>query len=407
MFQTIKITSSGPEPMIDIQQHNIAKYSLFTSLYFVEGIQLAITTVIVPLFLLHNNISPTLTTIAASMVMIPWALKFIFGYIVDSYRKINKKQYTLLGGLSSALALIILATINPTSQLLTFIFVLFIAQSGIGILDVSMDAWAINETTSKERGKINGSMMAGFFTGTAVGAVSLTNIAEQTNFPTAFISAAVLILLLLTIPTITKKPTIQPRQKRLNQIVLNEFKKKSTLSLAILLPIISINSGIITLGAPIFMNLNLTLSIAHIGIITTIFTLARVVGSLIAGSLSDTFNRQHTILIIIILTIFFSSTLIFIENWISMIINYAILGLLNGGLFTVLLATSMDITNPKVSAFQFSILISLMNAGELTGEFISGPLISTIGFNSMFLFSAWILGPSLLFLYILIKKHIF
>jgi predicted MFS family arabinose efflux permease len=64
----------------------------------------------------------------------------------------------------------------------------------------------------------------------------------------------------------------------------------------------------------------------------------------------------------------------------------------------------MDITNAKISAFQFSILISLMNSGELLGEFISGPLITSLGFNGMFQFSAWILGPSLLFLYAIFKQ---
>ncbi len=393
--------------MVDIQEHQTAKYTLFTSLYFAEGIQLSITTVLVPLFLLQNNISAAITTIAASMVMIPWALKFIFGWIVDSYRFINKKQYTLIGGISSSIALFILAFINPTISLFGFILVLFLAQSGIGILDVSMDAWAITETTKKERGKINGSMMAGFFTGTAIGSVLLTNIAEQTSFPLAFTTAGIIILLLMIIPLITKKPREQPRQKKLFKIITKEFKKKTTLCLALLLPIISINSGIITLAAPLFMNINLTLSVAQIGLITTLFTITRVIGSLTAGAISDTLDRRHTLIAIIIASIIFSLLLILVSNWITMSLFYAILGFLNGGLFTVLLATSMDITNAKVSAFQFSILISLMNAGELIGEFISGPLITTLGFTRMFLFSAWILGPSLLFLYYLTKKHYF
>ena len=372
--------------MVDIQEHQTAKYTLFTSLYFAEGIQLSITTVLVPLFLLQNNISAAITTIAASMVMIPWALKFIFGWIVDSYRFINKKQYTLIGGISSSIALFILAFINPTISLFGFILVLFLAQSGIGILDVSMDAWAITETTKKERGKINGSMMAGFFTGTAIGSVLLTNIAEQTSFPLAFTTAGIIILLLMIIPLITKKPREQPRQKKLFKIITKEFKKKTTLCLALLLPIISINSGIITLAAPLFMNINLTLSVAQIGLITTLFTITRVIGSLTAGAISDTLDRRHTLIAIIIASIIFSLLLILVSNWITMSLFYAILGFLNGGLFTVLLATSMDITNAKVSAFQFSILISLMNAGELIGEFISGPLITTLGFTRMFLF---------------------
>lgn len=390
--------------MIDLQKNKLAKYGLFTSLYFAEGIQLAITTVLVPLYLLNENINPALTTIAASTIMIPWALKFIFGWIVDSNRKINKKQYTLLGGITSALALFLIALIDPSSTIYLFILILFIAQCGIGILDVSMDAWAITETRKKERGKINGSMMAGFFTGTAIGSAALTIIAEQTSYKLAFTTAGLLILTLMIIPAITKKPIQKQKLKHLSNLVIKEFRKKTTLSLAILLPIISINSGIITLSAPLFMNLNLNLTVSHIGLITTIFTVARVLGSLTGGSLSDKTSRQKTLFFIVTSTIIFSATLIFVTNWITMILIYSILGFLNGGLFTVLLASSMDITNAKVSAFQFSILISLMNSGELLGEFISGPLITTLGFNGMFLFSAWILGPSLLFLYAILKQ---
>lgn len=390
--------------MIDLQKNKLAKYGLFTSLYFAEGIQLAITTVLVPLYLLNENINPALTTIAASTIMIPWALKFIFGWIVDSNRKINKKQYTLLGGITSALALFLIALIDPSSTIYLFILILFIAQCGIGILDVSMDAWAITETRKKERGKINGSMMAGFFTGTAIGSAALTIIAEQTSYKLAFTTAGLLILTLMIIPAITKKPIQKQKLKHLSNLVIKEFRKKTTLSLAILLPIISINSGIITLSAPLFMNLNLNLTVSHIGLITTVFTISRVLGSLTGGSLSDKTSRQKTLFFIVTSTIIFSATLIFVTNWITMILIYSILGFLNGGLFTVLLASSMDITNAKVSAFQFSILISLMNSGELLGEFISGPLITTLGFNGMFLFSAWILGPSLLFLYAILKQ---
>lgn len=393
--------------MIDLQKKQLAKFLLFTSLYFAEGIQLAITTILVPLFLLNENISPALTTIAASTIMIPWALKFIFGWIVESYRKINKKQYTLIGGLISAIALIFLGLINPSSNIYTFILILFIAQCGIGILDVSMDAWAITETKKKERGKINGSMMAGFFSGTAFGSAVLTFIADQSTFPLAFVTAGIIILSLMTIPIITKKPAQQKKQKTISKLVLKEFRKKATLSLAILLPIISINSGIITLAAPIFMNIKLNLTVSHIGLITTVFTIARVIGSLTGGAISDKISRQKTLIFIIISTIIFTVSLITVNDWISMMLIYSSLGFFNGGLFTVLLASSMDITSAKISAFQFSILISLMNAGELTGEFISGPVITTLGFNGMFLFSAWILGPSLLFLYAIIKKGYF
>jgi MFS family permease len=153
------------------------------------------------------------------------------------------------------------------------------------------------------------------------------------------------------------------------------------------------------------MNLSLSLSIAQIGLITTAFTTSRIIGSIGLGSLSDYINRQKLLLIIVLLSMCSSGSLIFSSNWVDLTLLYAINGVLNGGLFSILLAQSMDITNAKMGALQFSILISLMNAGELTGELISGSLITFLGFTRVFLFASWILGPSLLFLYAIIKTE--
>lgn len=392
--------------MLDLQKKEYTKYILFTSLYFSQGISLAITTVIVPLFLLDQGFSPAVITTAASIIMIPWILKFIFGWIVDTYQKINKRKYTIYGGILCAFALFIAGGINPSINLTLFIIISFLSQCGIAFLGISMDAWVIIETKKEERGKLNGSMLAGLFTGVAIGSSVLSFIAEQNSFPIAFLSAGLITLAILFFPLITKSPPIQQKVQNMN-LVINEFKKKPTLSLTILLPLISINSGIILLAAPLFMRISLDITVTHVGLITTLFTISRVLGSLIGGFLSDITSRHKTLMYIVITSILFSALLSIVTTPATMTITYAALGFLNGGLFTVLIATSMDYTNVKVSALQFSIFMSIMNSGQLFGEFISGPLISYLGFSGVFLFSAWILGPSLLFMYTIIKKQYF
>ena len=63
-------------------------------------------------------------------------------------------------------------------------------------------------------------------------------------------------------------------------------------------------------------------------------------------------------------------------------------------------AISMDVTNPKIGATQYSILMGFGNAGEMSGTAISGTIIAIAGFSRVFLFSAWIYGPALLILYL-------
>ena len=153
------------------------------------------------------------------------------------------------------------------------------------------------------------------------------------------------------------------------------------------------------------MNINLHLSIAYIGLITTMFTIGRIIGSISLGWLSDYIKREILLIYIVMFSIFSTLLLIFSNSQTTITIFYSINGFFNGGLFSILLATSMDRTNIKLGALQFSILISLMNSGELIGELISGSLISFLGFTRLFLFATWILGPSLLFLYFILKTN--
>jgi MFS family permease len=385
--------------MLDIKKTNAIKYLLFSSLYFSEGIQLSITTVLIPLFLLEQGLSAGFTSLSVGVIMLPWVLKFIFGYLVDRYQQINKKYFTLYGGLASAFSLILVGfTINQLSIFLSIIF-LFVAQCAITILDVSLDAWAITTTEKKERGSINGTMMAGFFTGLATGSATLTYLAEHYGYPSAFFTGAFIIIMLMSIPFLTKQPIIPSRKKTLPTSIKNEFKRPFIKKITILLPLISINSGLITLTVPIFMNQELILSVSHIGLITTIFTIGRIIGALSCGILSDHITREKTLLYIVIASILSSLLLITASNWEMLTIIYTITGILNGGLFSVLFALLMDVTNKHISAVQFALFIGFINAGELIGSTISGSLIDLIGFTHVFLFSAWILGPSLLLLF--------
>jgi predicted MFS family arabinose efflux permease len=70
------------------------------------------------------------------------------------------------------------------------------------------------------------------------------------------------------------------------------------------------------------------------------------------------------------------------------------------------MALSMDITNPKVGATQFSILMGMGNLGIILAGAASGSLYVMLGFNRMFLYAALIFGPSLLLLYFIRFKKI-
>jgi len=385
--------------MIDINKYSSLKYLLFGNLYFSEGLQLAIATVIIPIYLLEKNFPPELATLVIGMIMIPWAIKFVFGWIVDYSIQLSRKQFILFGGLVSSVSLIAIAFVDPSVSLITFLLLLFIGHCGIGFLDVSADAWVIEISHEKERGKLNGVMAAGLFAGMATGASIIALIAQSLGYNIAFLAAGLLILPIILFPSFIKEIRKVKKHQKIALLLINEFRKKTTQRIAIFLPIVVISGGIIQFAVPIYMKINLQLDIGQIGLISTVFILAKVIGSIVCGATSDKWGRKTAIYIILGLSVLFSSSLIFVNNWQLLTVLYGIIGFLSGGLLSVLMATCMDITNPKIGATQFSFLMSLANAGELGGGAISGTLISLLGFSRVFLYSAWVFGPALIILY--------
>ena len=393
--------------MIDINKYNSLKYLLFGSLYLSEGLQLAIATVIIPIYLLEKNFPPEFATFVIGMIMIPWAIKFVFGWIVDYSIQFSRKQFIIFGGLVSSFSLIAIAFIDPSVSLMLFLLILFIGHCGIGFFDVSADAWAIEISHEKERGKLNGVMAASLFAGMIIGTSLIALIAQSLGYNTAFLIAGVLIFPVILFPLIIKDIKKSKKHQKVAKILISEFRKKTTQFIAIFLPIVLIGGGIIQFAVPIYMKINLQLNIGQIGLISTVFILAKVIGSLVCGAISDKWGRKTAIYIILGLSIFFSASLIFANNWQLLTALYGIIGFLSGGLLSVLMATCMDITNPKIGATQFSLLMSLANTGELGGGATSGTLISLLGFGRVFLYSAWIFGPALLILYFIkFKKQI-
>jgi predicted MFS family arabinose efflux permease len=105
------------------------------------------------------------------------------------------------------------------------------------------------------------------------------------------------------------------------------------------------------------------------------------------------------------MSVVFSATFILADTWIILAVFYGIFGFLQGAYISISCAMYMDVTNPQVGATQFSILTGLGNVGMMAGETVSGTLITVIGFTRTFLYSAWILGPSLLIIHFVKRKN--
>ena len=392
--------------MIDVNKNNLMKYLLFGSLYFSEGILWIIASLILPIYLVEKNVSLPLTTLVSGIFMLPMTIKFVWGGIADYFIQFGRKRFIILGVLLSSIGLFPLAIIDPGIFLLPFAFFLFICGCGVGFLDVSADAWAIEISHEEERGKINGAMFAGQSAGMVVAASILAPIAQIYGYGYGFLIAGLIVLFIVIFPLVVKETKTIKKRPKVASLLIGEFKKRTTQLTAIFTPLSTINIGLLAFVVPLYMKISLQLDIAQIGLITAIFPVTKVVGSLVGGAIADKCGRKILLYGILGGGGFFSATLIFANNWQIFALLYGIIGFLQGGHYSALGAMLMDVTNPKIGATQFSILSSLGNVGITGAGTAGGSLVTMLGFGRVFLYSAWVFGPALLILhFIRFKKH--
>jgi MFS family permease len=390
--------------MVDISKKSYLKYFLFGSLYFSEGLMMALAFVILPVYFVESGISLAITTLVIGIVSIPVTIKFVWGGIVDHFIRFGRKKFIILGGLLIAVSLIVLTFIDPQTTLIPFSILLFISVCGIGFLDVSADAWAIETSKEEERGKINGSMFAGQYAGLAIGSTFLAIIAKVFGYNISFLASGLIVFLIIIFPLIVKEVKIIKKRQKVAKILIGEFRKKTTQFVATFGVIANINKGILIILIPLFMKTVLQLDITQIGFIVAIFPITAAIGSIVGGSIADKWTRKGTLYVFIGISIFLTVLLVFTDTWLFLAVVYGLIGFSQGGLMTAKCTMFMDITNPQAGATQFSLLTSLGNAGMTGGETVSGTLVSIFGFSRTFFYSAWILGPALLILYFIRLK---
>ncbi len=391
--------------MIDISKKSYLKYVLFGSLYFSQGIIFALATIIINIYLDNKGISDSTIGIIIALAYLPWVIKFLFGGIVDHYIRFGRRKFIILGGAISSICLIIISFLDPEIAIIPFALTLFIGSCGIVLLDVSADAWAIELSEERERGKINGAMFGGLFIGMAVSSIVIGAIVEAFSYSIGFIISGLIIVLILIFPLFIKDTPIPERKEKTRKLLVVEFKKTNIQFISIFFPISAISFGLLSIVIPQYMNDVLNLSISQIGLIAAVAPLATVFGNVIGGFLADIWNRKNTLYLTISLNMFFAASLVFADTWEKLAIIWCIVGFLHGGHFSAFGALSMDVTNPKIGAAQYSILMSIGNSGEMGGAAASGSLITVLGFTRVFLYSGLVYGPALLILRFVKSKY--
>jgi len=386
--------------MLELTKHPSLKYILFSILYFAEGLTVALTGVVLVVFFIDKDIPISVTTLVGGISSVPWILKFVFGPTIDFFGKYGRKIFIIIGGIIGAISIFTVSFIDPKTSIIPFTALLFIGRSGIILLDVSADAWAIQTTKINERGKVNAAMFTGLFVGTGIGGILLMFIATYHGFEWVFLTTSFLIFLSVVIALFFKEKKIVIQRKLIKPLLIKEFKKKNTQIILLFGFVAAMNYGMLRYVIPEYMTNVLLLDKMQMGLLTSAYPISIVIGAIIGGIVADKWGRKKIIYITLIGLLISSALLVTADTWERLVIIYTFIGLLTGASsYSAMAALFMDITNPKIGAAQYSFIASIANFGQVGIALISGSLLTILGYNRYFFYTAIIVGLSLLIFY--------
>ena len=140
------------------------RYLMFGLLYFSQGTIMSYFTAMNALYFLDSGLEMTDVGIFASIAMIPFIIKILWGMLSDRVNLLgmgHRRPYILLGLLAQTLCLIVAPFVNLTTHYWWFVALAFVLQMGMALYDTCTDGLAVDTTPSEEQGIIQGFMVGG------------------------------------------------------------------------------------------------------------------------------------------------------------------------------------------------------------------------------------------------------
>ena len=221
-----------------------------------------------------------------------------------------------------------------------------------------------------------------------------------------FISAGIIILLILMLPILTKDSKIVKTKEKVTPLIVKEFKDNKIKLIALFALTIGVSSGLLMFVIPLFAKNILNISTSQIGLIGGIVPLIVIPGSIFGGLISDKWGRKKSIYLLIIPVIFLISSIMFTTTLLFLVIPYFIVIFFSAGRWASSSAMFMDVTNKKIRATQYSVFNSLENLGLIASGMLAGTFLALLGYSNIFIFISLTLIPPLIILYFIkLKKE--
>jgi MFS transporter, PAT family, beta-lactamase induction signal transducer AmpG len=376
---------------MDLTRSRTGRKALFALLYLAEGAPIGFIWWAVPTKLREAGVPVGTIALLTSVVILPWAFKFLWAPLVDVLRgpRWGRRGWVVSTQLLMGLSLLPLAVLDWQSSLGLLFGLLLLHAFAAATQDVAIDAWAISVTPPEELGAINGWMQSGMLIGRWLFGAGFLIVAHRTEDAAAVIAMVAVIWATTLVVAMSSDrdeylaggpPAIAIRARMrefLATLRLVLRRRETWFGIALALVAFAGFKAVGDIAGPFLVDQGLAQS--RIGHFFTGALAAMILGAVAGGWVADRFGgvaASRAFVTVTVLVILVTST----AAWratpghaaviVGMLGVYACAGLLTASSYALL----MRLTDPKLGATQFSAYMGAINACEAWAGFSAGQL---------------------------------
>ena len=382
---------------------------IFSINYFFQGMNQSIFMVIVPIYiiiLLTNkgvSINPADIANIATIILIPWAIKFIFGILSDRFGMKSlgrRKPWILFPIICSGISWIILPfTITTVNVVLVFIILGLMINTGIAIADTALDGMILDLCPKEQLGRTQGICWGFKSVGQVIGGPLLAVIVMFTGVSVE--SLFILYGILMIVSTLTILIIKEPEEYLRADIRKNlkaMFSRKRDWKVYIYALFNAIIDAFVLLFLSLFLlvqmgllpegtSLYYTEETANTSIYmdqartTLIISIGIIIGAVLGGAYSDLVSRKSSVILSLLIS---TITLLLMLIPFDVSILLLIAGTIGVGIgwrhasYSAVIG-EMSKKYPEMDSTYFSLANSLANGGSTLGLFITGQIFAIVG----------------------------
>jgi MFS transporter, PAT family, beta-lactamase induction signal transducer AmpG len=367
------------------------RLALFAAVYFLEGAVLTYFAGFNTLYLRSFDLSFSLIGIVGGIAMLPFVLKILIGLLsdrVNPFKMGNRKPYIVLGLVLQTLAFLLLPVLKPDNQFVLYVVMMFLVALGMSTYDTTTDGLSIDTTPPQDRGLVQGLMVGGRALSMVVTAALMGMFADRGHWGNIFYMIAGLGALTLVLAFLVEEKKERAPEMQFSRTAFASFKNKALLlfiAVGLIYPL-ALYSAQGMVGA--FLNEQLKISLATVGLYTSVFGIGTIFGGIIGGPLMKKVGERTSILAALLITAVVTFVLAMTSSAGLMWAVVFLFGFAFGYYETVYFAIGMDFCDPRIAAFMFAVIMAVGNFGIAAGQPLAGGLVDALGFRWMFIIFA-------------------